>query len=218
MEGNIVNQEIIEQTKIFVKGQLNDEPSGHDWYHIERVWKNAKKIFENENNGNLFIVELSALLHDLADDKLFKEEEGFARIQYFLEGEGVSQKDMEKVFEVVESISFSKQQTKKSSLSIESQIVQDADRLDAIGAIGIARAFTYGGNKGHPIFDPEISIREEISKEEDGDRKTSTIHHFYEKLLKLKDLMNTETGLQMAEKRHAFMEDFLAEFLEEMDE
>jgi len=212
-----MNQEIIEQAKLFVREQLSDEPSGHDWYHVERVWKNAKKIQENENNGNQFVVEVSALMHDLVDDKLFEKNEGFNRIQYFLEGEGVSQKDMEEVFEVVDSISFSRQ-IQQSSLSTESQIVQDADRLDAIGAVGVARAFAYGGNKGQPIFDPTLSIRKKMSKDEYRDGKTSTIHHFYEKLLKVKDLMNTETGIQMAEKRHEFMEEFLIEFFEEIAE
>jgi len=217
MEGTVMNQEIIEQAKLFVREQLSDEPSGHDWYHVERVWKNAKKIQENENNGNQFVVEVSALMHDLVDDKLFEKNEGFNRIQYFLEGEGVSQKDMEEVFEVVDSISFSRQ-IQQSSLSTESQIVQDADRLDAIGAVGVARAFAYGGNKGQPIFDPTLSIRKKMSKDEYRDGKTSTIHHFYEKLLKVKDLMNTETGIQMAEKRHEFMEEFLIEFFEEIAE
>lgn len=211
-----MNQEIIDQAKLFVKKQLMNESSGHDWYHIERVWRNAKKIHEKENNGNLFIIELSALLHDLVDAKLFEKNEGLERVQYFLEGEGISQKVMEDVFEVIGLVSFS-QQTESSKMSTEAQIVQDADRLDAMGAIGIARAFTYGGNKGQPIFDPGLSVREDLTKDEYERGETSTVHHFYEKLLKLKDLMNTETAIQMSERRHEFMTEFLKEFFEEVE-
>lgn len=209
-----MSEEVIEQAKIFVQEQLANEGSGHDWFHIERVWKNAKAIYQEEEVGNPFVIELAALLHDLVDDKLFDAEEGRQRVEYFLDGEGVSQNVTQQVLEIIHTISFSKQGT--AVLSTEGEIVQDADRLDAIGAVGIARAFTYGGSVGQPIFNPAVSVREEMSKEEYRNGETSTIHHFYEKLLKVKDLMNTETAIQMAEQRQVFMEEFLIQFFEEI--
>lgn len=208
---------IILETADMVKKKLKNEGTGHDWYHIKRVWKTAQSIGEQEK-GNLFIVEMAALLHDLIDDKLVEDPSRAAEeVEYWLEGAGVPSKDMERIITIIHSISF-KGGGNRSSLSLEGQIVQDADRLDAIGAIGIGRCFSYAGSKGHVLFDPELSVREQMTEKEYREGKTSAIHHFYEKLLKLKDLMNTESGKQLAEDRHAFMEDFLVQFFEEWGE
>ena len=208
---------IILETADMVKEKLKNEGTGHDWYHIKRVWKTAQSIGEQEK-GNLFIVEMAALLHDLIDDKLVEDPSRAAEeVEYWLEGAGVPSKDMERIITIIHSISF-KGGGNRSSLSLEGQIVQDADRLDAIGAIGIGRCFSYAGSKGHVLFDPELSVREHMTEKEYREGKTSAIHHFYEKLLKLKDLMNTESGKQLAEDRHAFMEDFLVQFFEEWGE
>lgn len=208
---------IILETADMVKEKLKNEGTGHDWYHIKRVWKTAQSIGEQEK-ANLFIVEMAALLHDLIDDKLVENpSEAAQEVEYWLEGAGVPSKDMESIISIIHSISF-KGGGNRSSLSLEGQVVQDADRLDAIGAIGIGRCFSYAGSKGHVLFDPELSVREQMTEKEYREGKTSAIHHFYEKLLKLKDLMNTESGKQLAEDRHAFMEDFLVQFFEEWGE
>lgn len=210
------NEMIIENTVQMVKLQLQGEGSGHDWSHIERVWKNAVAIAKKEK-ANIFVVELAALLHDLADDKVVEnEEEGINQINYFLEGEGVSDSVIQQVLEIVQTISF-KGGKKQRVRTKEAEVVQDADRLDAIGAIGIARAFTYAGSKGQAIFDPTYTVRENMTVEEYRHGKTSTIHHFYEKLLKLKDLMNTDTAIKLASERHDFMEEFLEQFYEELE-
>lgn len=209
-----MNEEIIMSTAEMVRSKLAGEGSGHDWFHIERVWRNAIKIGRAEK-ADMFIVQLAALLHDLADDKVVLDEEtGLSEINYWLEGEGVPPNVIEPVLEIIQTISF-KGGTGKILGSLEAKVVQDADRLDAIGAIGIARAFTYAGSVGQPIFDPQYEVREEMTKEDYRNGKTSSIHHFYEKLLKLKDLMNTETAIQMAEERHQFMEQFLEQFFKE---
>lgn len=206
------NQAIIETTAQMVRAQLEDEGSGHDWYHIERVWKTATYLAKAEQ-ADTFVVQLAALVHDLIDDKLVEnEQEAIENVHHFLEGEGVREEVIQHVLEIIQTMSFSKG---KSMRTLEGKVVQDADRLDAIGAIGIARAFTYAGNKGRPIFDPSFEVREEMTREEYRNQESSTIHHFYEKLLKLKDLMNTEMAIQLAEERHAFMEDYLAQFYKE---
>lgn len=207
-----MNEEIVLSTAEMVRARLEGEGSGHDWFHIERVWKNAVKIGQTEK-VDLFVVQLAALLHDLADDKVVaNEEEGMTEINYWLEGEGVPNSVIEQVLTIIETMSFSKG---RSLGSLEAKVVQDADRLDAMGAIGIARAFTYAGSKGRPIFDPQYVVREEMTKEEYRNGKSSTIHHFYEKLLKLKDLMNTEEAIRMAQERHEFMEQYLEQFFKE---
>lgn len=210
------NEAIINDTKQMVRDKLINEGSGHDWYHIERVWKMAVNLAEKEQ-ANRFIVELAALLHDLIDDKLVdNKEEAVQEVMYWLEGVGVTSKDSERILEIIESISFKGGNSKKLH-TIEAQIVQDADRLDAIGAIGIARCFAYAGSKGDPLFDPELSVRDTMTEEEYRKGKSSAVHHFYEKLLKLKDLMNTKTAREMAEERHAFMEDYLTRFFNEWE-
>ncbi|GAB2482893.1 HD domain-containing protein [Alkalibacterium psychrotolerans] len=209
-------QAIVADTKQMVKDKLKNEGTGHDWYHIERVWKMASKLAEKEQ-ANSFIVELSALLHDLIDDKLVKDKgQALQEVEYWLEGAGVSTSDADRIMDIIQSISFKGGNGRKLT-SLEAQIVQDADRLDAIGAIGIARCFAYAGSKGDLLFNPELSVREEMTEKEYREGQSSAIHHFYEKLLKLKDLMNTETAKEMAAERHAFMEDYLMQFFEEWE-
>lgn len=209
-------QVIVEDTKQMVKAKLKDEGTGHDWYHIERVWKTASKLAKKEQ-ANSFIIELAALLHDLIDDKLIDDkEQALQEVEYFLEGAGVSASDADRIMDIIQSISFKGGNGRKLT-SLEAQIVQDADRLDAIGAIGIARCFAFAGSKGHVLFDPELSVREEMTEREYREGPSSAIHHFYEKLLKLKDLMNTESAKDMASERHAFMEEYLMKFFEEWE-
>lgn len=207
--------EIIEKTITFVKQKLEGAEAGHDWFHIERVWKLSKKIAEKEG-GNLEIIELSALLHDIADPKFHNGDETLALkiSREFLETENVSEDIIEQVLEIIKNISF-KNRGEVSEKSLELKIVQDADRLDAIGAIGIARTFNFGGFKNNLMYHPEIKPSLEMSKEEYKKSNGTTINHFYEKLLLLKDLMNTETAKKIATERHNFMLNFLDEFYKE---
>lgn len=209
---------IIQNTIAFVKDQLKDAEAGHNWSHIERVWKLSKKIAEIEG-GNLKIVELSALLHDIADPKFHNGDENLALeiSRIFLETQAVSEEEIEAILYIIKNISFKNRGDFQGEPSKELQIVQDADRLDAIGAIGIARTFHFGGFKNNPIYDPEIKPNLEMTKEEYKKSEGTTINHFYEKLLLLKDLMNTETGRKIAEKRHQFMLQFLEQFYSEME-
>lgn len=209
---------IIQNTIAFVKDQLKDAEAGHNWSHIERVWKLSKKIAEIEG-GNLKIVELSALLHDIADPKFHNGDENLALeiSRIFLETQAVSEEEIEAVLYIIKNISFKNRGDFQGEPSKELQIVQDADRLDAIGAIGIARTFHFGGFKNNPIYDPEIKPNLAMTKEEYKKSEGTTINHFYEKLLLLKDLMNTETGRKIAEKRHQFMLQFLEQFYSETE-
>ncbi|QGH33846.1 HD domain-containing protein [Gracilibacillus salitolerans] len=208
---------VIQKTAEMVREKLLGEGSGHDWYHIERVTTTAKKLAHQEN-ANLFVVSLVALLHDLADDKVVdSEEEGLRAIQEWLGQSGVEKHDMDHILSIIKNMSF-KGGNGKQLDTIEGQVVQDADRLDAIGAVGIARCFVYAGKKGQPIYDPELEVREQMTKDEYRKGQSSAIHHFYEKLLKLKDLMNTKAGYQLAQERHQFMEQFLDTFYMEVGE
>lgn len=209
-----MNEEIVLSTAEMVRSRLTGEGSGHDWFHIERVWNNAIKIGKAEK-ADLFVVQLAALLHDLADDKIVSSEaEGVSEINYWLEGEGVPSAVIENVLSIIQTMSY-KGGNNHLYGSLEAKVVQDADRLDAIGAIGIARTFVYAGSVGNPIFDPQYTVRENMTKKEYREGKSSAIHHFYEKLLKLKELMNTETAIQLAEDRHQFMEIYLEQFFKE---
>lgn len=206
---------IIENTKKFVKSKLENEGSGHDWYHIERVYNLAKYLGEEEG-GDSYIIELAALLHDIEDWKFSKDNESETNvIEDFLLSEGVKEEDILKITDIIKSLSFKGGVVSSKQNTIEGMIVQDADRLDAMGAIGIARTFTYGGYKGNLIYDPNIKPIDFKSLEEVKNKKNHTINHFYEKLLKLKDLINTKSGRKIAEKRHKIMEEFLKGFLEE---
>lgn len=210
-----MKEQILKQTENYVKKELGEDPTGHDWYHVDRVRRNALLIYNNEKAGDPFIIEMASLLHDIPDEKLNESAvKGEAKLDLFLDSLSLADNEMEHIKQIISSISF-KGGEKTELASIEAKIVQDADRLDAIGAIGIARAFAYGGKKGQSIFDPHIQAREEMSREEYRKGKSSSINHFYEKLLKLKDLMNTQTAKTMAENRHKIMENYLTEFFHE---
>ena len=200
----------------FVKEKLEGAEAGHDWFHIERVWKLSKKIAEQEG-GNLEVIELSALLHDIADPKFHNGDETLALkiSKDFLEEIQVDAELIEQVLFVIKNISFKNRAEAPENPPLELQIVQDADRLDAIGAIGIARTFNFGGFKNNLMYHPEIKPNLGMNKEEYKKSNGTTINHFYEKLLLLKDLMNTETAKKIASERHNFMLQFLDEFYKE---
>lgn len=203
---------IIEKTKKFVKDKLYGEGSGHDWWHIERVY-NMSKLLASSENANNFIVEMTALLHDIDDWKFSKGSETNTYVtEEFLNSVNVDKEDRIKIIDIIKTMSFKGGVVDSTQKTLEGMIVQDADRLDAIGAIGVARTFAYGGNKNRQMYDPTIKPIEFNSLEEVKNVENHTINHFYEKLLKLKDLMNTETGKEIASRRHKFMEQFLDEF------
>ncbi|MDB5275815.1 MAG: superfamily hydrolase [Ferruginibacter sp.] len=209
----MTEEEIINTTVHFVKTALQGAEGGHDWFHIERVWKNANTIAKTENVNGL-VVALAALLHDIADAKFNDgdEEIGPAMASRFLHSLAVPEATIEHVENIIRNISFKGGHFTQSFSSPELDVVQDADRLDALGAIGIARAFNYGGFKNRQLYNPAIAPDLNMTKETYKKTTAPTINHFYEKLLLLKDKMNTGTGRQMAEERHAFMEIFLAQF------
>ena len=211
--------QIIKPTETYVKECLTDAEGGHDWFHIERVWKNARYIREKEEKGDLLVIELAALLHDISDPKFNggDEEKGMILASAFLEEQGLDRERIEHVGKIVRHVSFKGGKPQNVISTIEFQIVQDADRLDAIGAIGVARAFNYGGHKDRAIHNPNVSIQDYASVEAYRNSPAPTITHFYEKLLKLKDLINTPTGLALAEQRHQYMLDFLDQFYREWD-
>lgn len=208
--------DLIDRTKQFVKHELRDAEGGHDWFHIDRVFKNALHIAQTET-CDLLVVQLGALLHDIADSKFHDGDEtiGPTKAWEFLEKENVSEETMQHVINIIENISFKGGNFEKKFRSKELDIVQDADRLDAIGAIGIARAFNYGGFKNRALYHPEIAPNLQMSKEEYKKTTAPTINHFYEKLLLLKDKMNTKTGKCIALQRHGYMEEFLLQFYAE---
>lgn len=209
---------LIETTIQFVKATLAQAEGGHDWFHIERVYKNAVLIAASEN-CDLVIVQLGALLHDIADSKFHDGDEsiGPRTARTFLESEKVEPAIIDHVIAIIENISFKGGKVERQFSSIELDIVQDADRLDAIGAIGIARTFNYGGFKNRSLYNPEIAPNLTMTKDEYKNNEAPTINHFYEKLLLLKDKMNTTTGKQIAQDRHRYMEDFLEQFYAEWE-
>ena len=208
----------IELTIAHVKQALVNAEGGHDWWHIERVWKSAKQIAMNETVDKL-VVELGALLHDIADSKFHNgnEDIGPQRARIFLESIGLYKETTDHVILIIENISFKGGKEAQKFKSLELDVVQDADRLDALGAIGIARTFNYGGFKNREIFNPTIPPNLEMTKEQYKNSTAPSINHFYEKLLLLKDLMNTDTGKAMAEKRHRYMEVYLEQFYNEWE-
>lgn len=210
------HQEIIENTIVFVKEKLNNAEGGHDWFHIQRVLSNAKLVSKGEN-ADLFVVSLGALLHDIADYKFHNgdEKKGPEMATNFLKTQKVQDEVIAKVVYIIDNISFKGGNEVQECGSKELDIVQDADRLDALGAIGIARTFNYGGFKGRKLYDPAIPPHLCMTKEEYKNSTAPTINHFYEKLLLLKDRMNTETGKKLAEDRHRYMETFLKQFYAE---
>lgn len=207
---------LIENTVRFVKEKLKGAEAGHDWYHIERVWKLSKKIAETED-CNREVVELAALLHDIADPKFHNGDETLALSvsSEFLKNQQASEEIIERVLFIIKNISFKNRSEAPENLPIELKIVQDADRIDAIGAIGVARTFNFGGFKNNLMYDPEIKPKLNMSKEEYKKSDGTTINHFYEKLLLLKDLMNTQKGKEIAADRHNFMLQFLDQFYKE---
>jgi uncharacterized protein len=209
---------LIDKTILFVKTTLAQAEGGHDWFHIERVYKNALLIAESEK-CYVEIVQLGALLHDIADSKFHNGDEsiGPKTARAFLESEKVEPTIIDHVIAIIENISFKGGKVERQFSSIELDIVQDADRLDAIGAIGIARTFNYGGFKNRALYNPEIAPNLTMTKEEYKNNEAPTINHFYEKLLLLKDKMNTQTGKQIAQDRHRYMEDFLEQFYDEWE-
>ena len=220
-------QEIIKKTEYFVKQTLSEDSTGHDWWHVHRVRNLAKRIAWHED-ADIFIVELAALLHDIGDYKFFQgdEEAGVAKVREWLSSLEISPLLIDKIVEITSQISFmhtlpdkDKGRGKKNSaiptLSKELMAVTDADRLDAMGAIGIARAFTYGGFFNRPIYDPAIKPSKSITKEEYKTTEAPSINHFYEKLLKLKDMMYTKLGRKMAKRRHRFLNLYLKQFFKE---
>ena len=212
------NENIVNKTIIFVKKKLDNAEGGHDWFHIERVYKNALSIADNEVCDDT-VVKLGALLHDIADSKFHNGDEtvGPKMAREFLTSNKVDETTIQHVINIIENISFKGGNTEKLFSSVEFDIVQDADRLDAIGAIGIARTFNYGGFKNRPLYNPNIAPNLHMSKEEYKNSQAPTLNHFYEKLLLLKDKMNTKTGKQIAQERHQFMEGFLSQFYAEWD-
>jgi uncharacterized protein len=206
-------QNHIETTINFVKKELQHAEAGHDWWHIERVWKTAKNI-ALEEDVNMEVVEFAALLHDIADAKFYDgdEEVGPKRAGDFLKSIAVAEDIVVHVQQIIRNMSFKSSLGQLNFTSKEMLVVQDADRLDAIGAIGIARAFTYGGFKNRELYNPEIKPALNQSKEEYKNTSAPTINHFYEKLLLLKDKMNTNTGKRLAAQRHEFMETYLEQF------
>jgi len=208
----------IEQTITFVKKELEGAEAGHDWFHIQRVYKNALNLLKTEQ-ANEQVVVLGALLHDIADSKFHNGDEtiGPKKALDFMASININVEVKDHVVKIIENISFKGGNFNKTFHSKELEIVQDADRLDAIGAIGIARAFNYGGYKNNGLYDPEIQPKLKMTKEEYKHHKGTTINHFYEKLLLLKDLMNTETGKKIAENRHQYMESFLEQFYNEWE-
>ncbi|WP_421918956.1 HD domain-containing protein [Marinifilum sp.] len=211
-------EQIINKTVDFVKQTLAKAEGGHDWWHIYRVWKTAKHLAKEEE-VDLFIVELGALLHDIADSKFHDGDEsiGPKKAGDFLSTQRVQKDVIEHVEQIISNISFKGGKEAKKFKSPELDVIQDADRMDAIGAIGIARTFNYGGHKNREIYNPEIEPNLNMSKEEYKNSTAPTINHFYEKLLLLKDRMNTKAGKEMAEQRHRFMQEYLRQFYSEWE-
>lgn len=213
-----LQQQTIDKTIEYVKTELAGAEGGHDWWHIHRVWKLADTIAQAESTDR-FVVQVGALLHDIADSKFHggDEEIGPQKAREFLQSIHVEEAIIDHIEQIVANISFKVGRENQVFHSLELDVIQDADRLDAIGAIGIARAFNYGGFKNREMYNPDILPRPDMSREAYRKNNSPTLNHFYEKLLKLKDLMNTKTGKKLALKRHAFMKQFLEEFYEEWE-
>ncbi|PAB59008.1 HD domain-containing protein [Anaeromicrobium sediminis] len=209
-------QKIIESIKDIVKKQLMGEGTGHDWWHTLRVYNMAKNMATQEK-ANMFIVEISALIHDLYDWKFYGEEGQIRKTGKLLNEFIEDEKEIEIIMDIIMNISFKGGTASAKQNTLEGKIVQDADRLDALGAIGIGRAFAYGGHKNREMYNPNMAPMKYSNLEEYKNSKGHTINHFYEKLLLLKDKMNTQTGKKMAKERHEFMENFLEQFYKEWD-
>ena len=211
-------ESIITQTIAFVKQQLNGDSTGHDWWHVQRVWKMAVKLAGQEG-GDLFVIQLAALLHDIADWKFHNGDEGKGETvtRQWLQSIGLSLDITQRVCQIISEVSFKGAGVETPMKTLEGKIVQDADRLDALGAIGIARAFAYGGYKGREMYNPEIEPLMHQSFDQYKTNQSTTINHFHEKLFLLKDRMNTHTARKIAEERHLYMEVFLERFKNEWE-
>ncbi len=210
---------IIEKTVAFVQQRLEGAESGHDWFHTERVWKMACYIHRFEG-GNKRIIELAALLHDIADPKFHDGDEQLALklSEDFLRSQDIAEEEIQQILMIIKLMSFKNREEMPSDIPVELQIVQDADRIDALGAIGIARTFNFGGYKNNKMYDPAVTPALNMDKEQYKKSEGTTINHFYEKLLLLKDMMNTETAKKIAAERHVFMLRFLDRFYFEWHE
>ncbi len=211
-------KEIINKTANHIKELLTGEGSGHDWWHIMRVWINAKHICKFEK-VDTFVIELAAILHDIADWKFNNGDEniGATKAREWLESLKVDRKTIDHVCDIIATSSFKGAKVKSEMKTLEGKVVQDADRLDAIGAIGIGRTFAFGGHMNREMYNPNIKPRLHETAEAYKNNSSNTINHFYEKLLLLKDLMNTKTAKKIAQDRHKFMETFLKKFYDEWE-
>jgi uncharacterized protein len=204
----------IAKTEKWVQAKLAHDTTGHDWQHIDRVRRNAVLLYKKEG-GNREVIELAALLHDVVDDKLVEDvEKAYEEVWEWLKSQQVEEENCKHIVHILQTMSF-KGGNRPAMATLEGQIVQDADRLDAIGAIGIARTFMYAGAKGTPLYDENIAVRSEMTEEEYRHGKSTAIAHFYEKLLKLTALMNTQTARSLAQERHTYMKEFLVQFKKE---
>lgn len=215
---NTREAEIVNITIEFVKQSLKQAEGGHDWWHAFRVWKMSIRIAEEEL-ANSFVVQLAALLHDIADAKFNdgNEEVGPQIAKDFLTKLGVKKSAINEIVAIIQHMSFHKSFEQEEFKSLAMDVVSDADKLDAMGAIGIARTFNYGGHKGFALYDPDIPPQKYLNKEDYKNSNAPTINHFYEKLFLLKDMMQTQTGKKLAEKRHRFMEEYLDRFYKEWE-
>ena len=210
-------EKILQEVATYVERKLSGEGSGHDWWHIVRVRKLAEKLALAEG-GDSFICQLAALVHDLVDDKLVADEGlALAEVRDLLTRVGVAANQTDQVLTIIQAISYKGGNQNHLVLSLEGQIVQDADRLDAMGAIGVARTMAYSGHHQRIIHDPEVAVRQNMTLDQYRSHQGTAITHFYEKLLLLKDLMNTKTAQELAKGRHAFLEAYLDQFFAEWD-
>ncbi|MFA6429562.1 MAG: HD domain-containing protein [Patescibacteria group bacterium] len=213
-----MQESLVSATRAHVRSLMEQEGTGHDWWHVDRV-RNTAVLIAREEDADVVIVELSALLHDIADWKFHNGDfEAGARVsRVWLESQQAEATVVDRVCDIVRHVSFKGAGVADEMSTIEGKCVQDADRLDAIGAIGIARAFAYGGHRGRPIYDPEQTAEFHATVEAYKKRSASTIHHFYEKLLLMKDRLHTSAGKRLAEQRHAYLEQFLEQFYAEWE-
>ncbi len=210
-------EKVIKETTKYVQARLQKNGGSHDWWHVERVLKNSLAIASKEKNADIFVVKLGALLHDVADFKFNDGDEtlGGKVAQEWLKQSGVDEQTISQVIHIVDNVSFKGLGVDSKMTSLEGKIVQDGDRLDAMGAIGIGRTFAYGGHVGRLLYDPHGKAKKHKNFEEYKKESDSTVHHFYEKTLHLKDLMNTKTGKKLAQARHKFLLGYLKEFYAE---
>lgn len=212
----VMNENIVvNQAHEIISNFHRSDQTGHDYWHVIRVYNNALHI-HSEEGGNLFIIQMAALFHDFIDYKLTGDESGqIDKVKNFLGENKIEEDTIERIIYAMRAVSFKGGQNPVRAKSLEDEIVQDADRLDALGAVGIARTFIFGGNKGHAIYQPDIDPREDMTFESYKNEDNTMVNHFYEKLLKLKNLMNTESAKIIAEERHGFMESYLEQFYAE---